>query len=69
MLILLMCTLTGSGESGAVSEGGSHKRRHCLYYLAGHCPRGTDCPEYHGVVPDNYDDIEAMVHAYIYNSL
>ena len=44
-----------------MKDGGPHKRRHCLYFLAGHCVRGPDCPEYHGVIPDNYDDLEAMV--------
>ncbi len=61
---LLQLATTGSGgcKGGVeVKECGAHKRRHCLYFLAGHCPRGPDCVEYHSVAPDNYDDLEAMV--------
>ena len=34
-----------------------HKRQPCLYFMAGYCRNGAECPNFHGIDPD-LDDME-----------
>lgn len=43
---------------GGGAEGRSHKRQPCVYFLSGYCRKGTECPDYHGMDPEDMDDLE-----------
>ena len=50
---------TSEEEVMSASEGHSHKRQPCYYFLSGYCRNGTECPDYHGM-DSHMDELEVV---------